>query len=55
MTSNNQTDFINFDLARMKKAVEAKSHTMPDTIKSFDDFNAWLDTLPKTEDSNDDN
>jgi len=32
---------FNFDLDRMKKAVNAKSHTMPDTINGFDEFTAW--------------
>jgi hypothetical protein len=41
----NDIDFINFDLDRMKKAVEAESHTMPDTINSFDEFTAWMNQL----------
>jgi hypothetical protein len=42
----NDTDFINFDLDRMKKAVEAKSHVVPNTLKNLDDFDAWLNQLP---------
>lgn len=36
---------FNFDLDRMTKAVNAKSHTMPDTINSFDEFTAWMNQL----------
>lgn len=43
-TKQTDTSF-NFDLDRMKKAVEAKSHTMPDTINSFDEFTAWMNQL----------
>ena len=37
---------FNFDLDRMKKAVEAKSHAVPNTLKNLDDFDAWLNQLP---------
>lgn len=44
--SSKQADVsFNFDLDKMKKAVEAKSHTMPDSITSFDDFSAWINQL----------
>ena len=42
----NDMDFINFDLERMTKAVNAKSHAVPNTLKNLDDFDAWLNQLP---------
>lgn len=36
---------FNFDLERMTKAVNAKSHTVPNTLNNFDDFDAWLNQL----------
>ena len=43
-----QTDTnFNFDLGRMKKAVDAKSYAMPDTISNFDEFTAWINQLQK--------
>jgi hypothetical protein len=41
----NDIDFINFDLDRMKKAVDAKSYVVPNTLNNFDDFDAWLNQL----------
>lgn len=35
---------FNFDLKRMKKAVNAKSYTVPQT-NSFEEFDAWMNHL----------
>lgn len=41
-----QTDTsFNFDLDRMKKAVDAESYAVPNTLNNFDDFDAWLNQL----------
>lgn len=36
---------FNFDLDKMKKAVDAKSYVVPNTLNNFDDFDAWLNQL----------
>jgi len=41
----NQETFT-FDLERMRKAVDAPSHIIPDTINTFEEFDAWLNALP---------
>jgi hypothetical protein len=35
---------FNFDLERMKKAVNAKSYTVPQT-NSFEEFDAWMNQV----------
>jgi hypothetical protein len=45
ISKQNDIDFINFDLDRMKKAVDAKSYVVPNTLNNFDDFDAWLNQL----------
>jgi hypothetical protein len=42
-SSNIDTDF-NFDLARMKKAVNSKSCEVPKT-NSFEEFDAWMNQI----------
>lgn len=44
-TKQTDIDFINFDLERMTKAVDAKSHAVPNTLNNFDEFDAWLNQL----------
>ena len=43
-TKNSASNF-NFDLDRMKKTVNAKSFKMPESINSFEEFDAWMNQL----------
>lgn len=36
---------FNFDLDRMKKAVDAKSHVVPNTLNNLDEFETWVNQL----------
>lgn len=45
LTPNQADTSFNFDLERMTKAVNAKSHTVPNTLNNFDDFDVWLNQL----------
>ena len=41
---------FNYDLERMKKAVDAKSYKVPDTLKNLDDFDEWLENIKPQDD-----
>ena len=45
LTPNQVDTSFNFDLDKMRKSVEGKSHIVPNTLNNFDEFDAWLNQL----------
>jgi hypothetical protein len=41
---------FNYDLEKIKNAIDGKFHTMPEYIETFEEFLEWLEKLDDSDD-----